>query len=159
MSNIYFSFQCLVIIHMQAQFKDNCVGTCAYVGCMCNVDIFIIFRKPLKRVWCTCSVCGLLHFSYMYVCYEWREWTGYQSTVCGVTIKSRATNPHQVVFPCLEIGKVVKKKPVTAQIRRCWSHWWSSVILWNHLKLWRSIFVVYHIFTSLWGCNVMNSIL
>lgn len=52
---------------MRAQFKDNCVGTCAYVGCMCNVDIFIIFRKPLKRVWCTCSVCGLLHFSYMYV--------------------------------------------------------------------------------------------
>lgn len=108
LSNIYFSFQCLVIIHMRAQFKDNCVGTCAYVGCMCNVDIFIIFRKPLKRVWCTCSVCGLLHFSYMYVCmYRWREWTGCQSTVCGVTIKSRATNPHQVVFPCLEIGKVV----------------------------------------------------
>lgn len=111
MSNIYFSFQWLVIIHMRAQFKDNCVGTCAYVGCMCNVDIFIIFRKPLKRVWCTCSVCGLLHFSYMYVCYEWRVWTGYQSTVCGVAIKSRATNPHQVVFPCLEIGKVGKKKP------------------------------------------------
>lgn len=70
LSNIYFSFQCLVIIHMRAQFKDNCVGTCAYVGCMCNVDIFIIFRKPLKRVWCTCSVCGLLHFSYMYVCID-----------------------------------------------------------------------------------------
>lgn len=70
LSNIYFSFQCLVIIHMRAQFKDDCVGTCAYVGCMCNVDIFIIFRKPLKRVWCTCSVCGLLHFSYMYVCID-----------------------------------------------------------------------------------------
>lgn len=109
MSNIYFSFQCLVIIHMRAQFKDNCVGTCAYVGCMCNVDIFIIFRKPLKRVWCTCSVCGLLHFSYMYVCID----GGSEQDVSQLFVASLSNleqQIHQVVFPCLEIGKVVKKK-------------------------------------------------
>lgn len=94
---------------MRAQFKDNCVGTCAYVGCMCNVDIFIIFRKPLKRVWCTCSVCGLLHFSYMYVCID----GGSEQDVSQLFVASLSNleqQIHQVVFPCLEIGKVVKKK-------------------------------------------------
>lgn len=94
---------------MRAQFKDDCVGTCAYVGCMCNVDIFIIFRKPLKRVWCTCSVCGLLHFSYMYVCID----GGSEQDISQLFVASLSNleqQIHQVVFPCLEIGKVVKKK-------------------------------------------------